>query len=549
MTTERGVVVNWKEFLSSPQACVVALVLVFLVVRVFVPEPYYFVGVDEARYLGLAQNFPEHKLYSDTLFLQHMPLYPYLIAITDFVLNDLLSSGLFVAFLMSGLTLVVLLFLFKNLKKKNAWLFLFALLFSLNWALAELSRLVFKETTYIAFFWASIMFFWLGLKKSKKWFWASGVFAALTALASDQVIFLFPIFLLTAFLTRTNFRQWQVFVPLIMGGVAYAFWLVLRLSVYLSVVAAPIGVDGVIEDTTSFGIGQLLSPFSFPESVRLTEAEFTIDFVQMAGAVGYLFNTYPFLITPNLSRTAIDSLFGFGNLFFVLVWYVPVIAWLAWFLWKKAKKVFEKKNYFNNLDVLFAAYLAILLVPMLTGVGVWRHIILSLIPLLYFETQALFSIFQKFMEKDVVRKGFVVIACFFVVVWIATHPHLSFAREPIVQGRAVAEELKTLPEKGVFVQTGYSMELAYLLPEKRVYGLVSDINNMKKYLGMFNITYVVLGNKTWAPANEPSVKYVRARTDMFFPIKTIKEEYPLESVLPDKFVIYQVNQSLVPREV
>lgn len=538
---------NWKEFLASPQACIIALVLLFAVVRVFAPEPYYFVAVDEARYLGLAQNFPSHTLYAETRFLQHMPAYPYLIAITDFVLNNPVASGLLVSFVMGTLTLILLLVLFKNLNKKNTWLFLFALLFSLNWALVELSRLVFKETTYIAFFWATVVFYWLGIKKSSKWFWVSGVFAALTALSSDQVIFLFPMLLLTGYLMKVPWKQWRPYIPIVLGGIAYAFWLAIRLQFYLMHAAAPIGVDGVIEDTARFGLGQLLSPFSLPESARLTRAGYGNNAVQVVSNLGYLFNTYPFLITPNLSRERIGQVRLLDFLFILLV-YVPIGLWLARWFWKKGEILTrERKWWFNDKQVIFALYWALLAVPILTGVGNWRHVILSVIPLLYFLTESLFSIFHKFMEKPPVRIGFALIAAFFVIAWVFAHPHLSFAREEVVQGYALAEELKTLPGDGFFVQTGYSMEQAYLLPEKRVYGIVSNASNLEVYLDKFNISYVVLGSKTWAPSDEPSLGFIKSRPDYFVPIKVVTEQYPLRNVAADRFVVYQVNQSLVPR--
>jgi hypothetical protein len=111
-----------------------------------------------------------------------------------------------------------------------------------------------------------------------------------------------------------------------------------------------------------------------------------------------------------------------------------------------------------------------------------------------------------------------------------------------VQGYAVANELRALPEDGIFVQTGYSMELDYLLPEKRVYGIVSNSTNLQKYIGMFNISYLVLGNKTWAPANEPSLDFIRTHPELFAPIKTVTERYPINSIAPDVYSIYRVKK-------
>ncbi len=538
---DEGGIVNWKEFLASPQACIIALAAVFIAVRLFAPTPFYYVGADEARYLALAHNFPYHTMHGGTLFLQHMPMYPYLIAITNFVLQNDAVAGLFVSFAMGLLLLGVMIKGFRNLNKSNTWLFLFTILFALNWALVEFSRILFKETTYMVFFWAAVVFYWFGIRKSEKWFWASGIAAVLAAFSSDQVIFLFPILLLTLFIMPPKKIRWKAFVPIVLGGLAYAFWLGIRLQFYLTHVAAPIGVDGIIENTSPFGLGQILSPFSFPESLRLTQAEFTLDIPQMASAIGYLFDTYPFLITPNLAWSTAGELLKLHNIAFMLIWYLPLVALFAIWLWKTAKKNLKERQYKGNIDLLFFAYLVLLVIPMFTGVGVMRHIILSIIPVLYFETQALFMLFNKFMEKQPVRIGFVILSALFIVFWIIAHPHFTLGSQKIVQGYEVANELRSMQGDGIFVQTGYSMELDYLLPEKRVYGIVSDSTSLQKYIKDFNISYLVLGSKTWAPADEPSLDFIRSHPDLFTPIKTVSERYPINNVEPDSYTIYKVN--------
>ncbi len=538
---DEGGIVNWKEFLASPQACILALAAVFIVLRLFAPTPFYYVGADEARYLALAHNFPHHTMHGGTLFLQHMPMYPYLIAITTFVLQNDLATGLIVSFAMSISVLAILLKLFKTEAKTNTWFFLFSLLFSLNWALVELSRIVFKETTYIAFWWSAIAFYWLGLKRSPKWLWLSGIFAALTAFASDQVIFLFPAMLITLFLIPSKRAGWHKYIPIVIGGIAYALWIAIRLQFYMTHTFAPVGIDGIIEDVSQFTPGNLLNVFSFPESDRLSLASGFNNPLQIAANLGYLLDTYPFLFTPNLSRAMLGSVFTVKNALVAIIWYIPLLVLGALWLWKRAKQFVKEKKLLNNTDLIFAAYLILLVLPILSGVGNWRHIILSVIPVLYFETQALFMLFNKFMEKEPVRVGFVILSALFIVCWIVAHPHFSLGAQKIVQGNSVANELRALPGDGIFVQTGYSMELDYLLPEKRVYGIVSNSTNLQKYIKEFNISYLVLGNKTWAPADEPSLDFIRAHPELFAPIKTVNERYPINSIVPDVYTIYQVK--------
>jgi hypothetical protein len=534
--------VNWKEFLFSKHTCIILLALIFVVIRIFFAEPYYYASADEARYMTLARNFPNHTYYANTLYLQHPPLFPYVLALADFIIHNDLVSGLVVAFVSSALLCLVLYRWFLMLKKPGTWIFLYLLLLSINWVLAEMSRLVYKETFYILLFWTAVVFYWFGFKKNNYWFYISAIPAALLSFTADHAIFLIPTYIITAILYNNKRSKLHKYLPILISGLTYAIWIVIRLQFYLTHTYAPIGVDGVIENVSSFSPMQLLTPVKFPESVKYLYWG-SSDLLKF-GSFGYLLNMYPFLITPNLTRDTFLKFANIENAAFILLIYLPLIIILILYAFRK---VLSLRKRHDKEFICMAAYFLILISPLFTHGAVYRYGVLAIIPLLYFETEALFGIFKKLMDKQYVRAGFVLFSVLFVLIWIFMHPHLSFTSEKVVQGSEVAKVLKNLPGDGIFVQTGFSEEQAYLLPEKHIYGLVSNDTDFIRYLGIFNISYVVLGNYSWANVRMPSIEYLHERPDMFVPIRTVEQIYPLR-VNSDKFVIYQVNKSLLPKD-
>ncbi len=543
-----GIFYCFKKLLCNNKSIILCLILLFVAVRLFVSGPAYLIAGDEARYLGLAANFPYHTLYG-TIFLQHMPMYSYLIAIINYLFSNDLVSALFVSFFMEVFLLFILVFWFRLLHKSNNWIFIFILFFSLNWPLAEFSRIVFKETTYFAFFWTTIVLYWYGLKKHSKWFYLSAIAGALTAFSSDQVIFLFPILIITLFLIKDNNKNlWKKYIPIIATLAAYSFWLFIRINYYISHVAAPIGVDGVIEETQDFSLMQVFSPFSFSESKPLTEAQFTLNIPRMASTIGYLFNMYPFLIQPHLNIDTAYVLLELDQLLFIIIWYIPLVFILLTRVLHYIKKTFHDKLYFDNVELVLMIYFIILIAPMSTGVGVWRHIMLSIVVLFYFLTDGLNKLLFNFMKKELVKCLFVIFSLLFVIFWLVNNPYFSFFSDKIVQGHSLVNEFESLPDGGIFVQSGYSMEAPYLMPNKRIYGIPGNITKFANYINMFNISYIVLGNKTWSPAPEKSLSFIKSRPDLFIKSSQIVEvypnnTYPTSRFATDYFWIYRVNSS------
>ena len=82
--------------LNSNQKLMLFLVFaVFLAIRLFVQNPVYFIGGDDAKYLTLARHFPYHTLDNKSLFLLHGPMYPYIIHFFSYIFEDYIGAIMF----------------------------------------------------------------------------------------------------------------------------------------------------------------------------------------------------------------------------------------------------------------------------------------------------------------------------------------------------------------------------------------------------------------------------------------------------------------------
>ena len=104
--------------------------------------------------------------------------------------------------------------------------------------------------------------------------------------------------------------------------------------------------------------------------------------------------------------------------------------------------------------------------------------------------------------------------------------------------------MNILPGRNILVETGYSEEQAYLLPQKNIYGLSPSSENLERDIYFFNITYIAIGDHPWPAGEFESVKYIQSRIDLFIPIASFEEKYSAKDFWIDTYTIYKVNNSL-----
>ncbi|MGV8150751.1 MAG: hypothetical protein ACP5NV_03425 [Candidatus Woesearchaeota archaeon] len=529
------------------------LFILFILLRAFVSYPYYFIAGDEARYLGLAESFPKHTLYGEnTLFLQHGPIFPYSIHLVNLLLHNDLLSGMIISLIASAISFFVMIKFLKLLEKNDTWIFWFMLFFTLSYNMTQISTFVYYESLYFLIFLSAITLFLSYIKNNdKKSLFFSTLLGIIFAFATDKVIFLVPVLLLMILFYSDKKKNLTQYVSVGLICIAYFIVLMIRLNSFLNYDYLPIGVDGLIEDVRHFGLGQLLSPFSFSEGQKFATFGFSINPVQIAAAIGYLINIIPFSIPVILNRADVMQIINLKNILLAIFIYIPILTIIAYGLFKRLKK--------NIFMILFALVCSL---PFVTGLANSRHLILISIPLFYFFAEGITSLVyskkififnlnrrNRTIKKNIMSRFFILhskkislpllfLIIIISIIHISHNTSFTLTRQKVVQGHIAAEYVETLPKNGVFVQTGYSIEQAYLL-DKRVYGLVDNTQNMLKYIDYFDINYVIIGSKKWTNIDESSIKYIKTHPEKFRLIKTVDETYPFPEP-KDRFYVYEI---------
>ena len=97
-------------------------------------------------------------------------------------------------------------------------------------------------------------------------------------------------------------------------------------------------------------------------------------------------------------------------------------------------------------------------------------------------------------------------------------------RDP-VEGTPVARYLKELPGEGIMAGVGYSPELAYLLPEKRVLGIPPSPGDLDRQIEYYDIDYLVQGQHYRRAFDRGSHSYIRKHPEKYKLIKVVNVKY------------------------
>ncbi|MEA1926591.1 MAG: glycosyltransferase family 39 protein, partial [Candidatus Auribacterota bacterium] len=156
----------------------IVIFILFLLVRVFVTSPYYFIAMDEAKYLTLARNFPHHTLFNNQLYLVHPPGFPYLIRLFSLVLPDHIA-GITVSFFFAAVTFFALIKLFRLFGKDSYWITIALFPLAVSPLHISTSRVIYKDSIFFGLFTLSLFFYLKGLiKNDRNYLYGAGLIGA-----------------------------------------------------------------------------------------------------------------------------------------------------------------------------------------------------------------------------------------------------------------------------------------------------------------------------------------------------------------------------------
>src|SRR3989338_6095652 len=189
---------------------IIFLFVVFLFLRVFVSNPSMLLASDNLKFLVTAQNFPNHTLYNNQLYLLHPPVYPYVIYFLTSIFQEDYIAATFLSLLSASVAFFLIYGLIILLTKSFNITFFTLVFYTLSVNFIPLSRLVSRESFLFLLIILTLYFYVKGVKLySKNSIWASAFFGVLLALTSDFVIFVLPALVLSYIIfnkEKLNFR-------------------------------------------------------------------------------------------------------------------------------------------------------------------------------------------------------------------------------------------------------------------------------------------------------------------------------------------------------
>ncbi|MAG92080.1 hypothetical protein CMO83_05380 [Candidatus Woesearchaeota archaeon] len=538
-----------RKLRKSRNLVLVFLFLIFLALRLFTSTPSHFIGGDDAKYLKLADNFPNHTLDNKSLFLLHGPGFPYAIHFLSYLSEDHIA-GIVISLISSIVAFFVLYKLIMLVSKNYNLAIMTLVLFTLSVENIKFATLIHKESFMIMLFLLSIYFFLKGVLKDKRYYYFASFFGIVTALTTDHVLFLLASFV-AAYAIFGNLKKIQksAAIPIILTVLFYSLILFTRFSVYSSNVYYSTGVDGVIEKVSDFGVRQIFSPAYFPETIELVFSKSSL-IVNVLFIFGYMFNIVPFVIPPGLDRSTVNTLFS-DNLtsFFTSI---KLIVYLALFLMfiigiYYLLKDLKKKKFRNNPHLFFFLMFLLFIFPITQRITTIRFVLMATIPLFYFIALGAVKIKINRNFKINLLLLAVLILLLTPFYWIASNNHFVLSADKTIEASNTAAFLDTLPEEGVMSQVGYSPELNYQT-DKRIITMPSDPSTLDRILKDFEISYILYGERYWEKFsddnadrvfNYDTIEYVRENPQKFRLIKVIKEDYEVIGAT-DEISVYEV---------
>lgn len=497
----------------------------FLVLRLFSPDPYYLLGGDQCTFLELGRTFPKHQLFNHELYLIHPPLFDYVIGVLHLVL-PLLAAGLVATLLFSCVNLLAMRALgeFEGLPGAAIFAGLTYLALSrpaiaYDYHVARVSPLV--ATTALAL----LAFLRLLRDPSRKTLLIAIAANAACLLVSDQAILLLPCEAAIIW-ARGSFRQWR-WVPLGFASAGAALlWPAVRLVRFLSRADLPAGIDGAIEFTRNFPWRAVIQPNYLP----FTNAHRSL-FTQTSLS---LLNLKPAL----LAGLPVDLV-----LIPRTVSMIVVLGLTAAALARRDRR--RSAALWLGLSIFF-------LLPVGVGMNEWYGMgfIVPFVLLMMEGAAAVLAWAGSLLRNPDahVTVALSAVCALLAAIWMAAPvpgPHglldprggtnFLFARTPLTRASGICRYFDSMPRDiGIMAPQGLSPEVVYLT-DKRVVALPFDPRLLDRFIAEYRISYIVTSSE-YLPQYRDSVlnlytshlvsPYIVDHLERYRLVRSLHEGYP-----------------------
>jgi len=482
----------------------------FILIKFFSASPYYFISMDEGKYLKLAENLPSYTLFNRNFYISHPPFYPLIIKLLAFSISDY-AAGLLVSQLSAIGFILLAVFLLRLLKTKESVIYAAAVFLSVSHLLYYWTNMIYKEVFFTSLSYLFIFSFAASLFKEGKRFTVTASIAGFfLGFTSDLMVFLFPVIICIILLYgKGHVRRREygtLFLPAVLMLASYGIWVAGRWWIYANNIYYPAGVDGLIEKVGDYRLIYLLTPRSFRWTKELTQAGISLNPGHYVKYLGAFFNLLPPFHVSSASIARKDIV-----LFAII--YAPLTAFLFSGI-VSSLRAKDRVGYLM-LVIMFSFFASVVF-----GISDPRFSIPALLPAAYFLGIGLTK--NKKLEKAL-SLFLPVFLAGFTLFWIWSHPYFFGSLRKVTELQKTGEFINTLPKDGVMAQFGYPPEIAYLT-DKRVMCLPLRTGEFEEQIKLYDINYIVCGaGETY---NADVIKYMEDNAGRFLKIKEIEEEYP-----------------------
>jgi len=509
------------------------LFALFVLVRIFVSSPYYFMYLEEAKFLKLAKTLPNYSLYNNHIYLAHPPIISCLIRLFSFFLHDHIA-GITVSFGFSILSFILLIKLFSFIGKNRYFTTMALFVFIVSPLYIPLSNIIYKESVFLGLFLLSLYFYIKGLVLARNGYLiGAGCASAACCLTWDLgLVYLLPCFIVGNFVFRKPklCLRGLIFLFLIIF-IFYGLWLFLRFNIFTNNRLYSVGMDGTLEYVRDFNLKQLFFPSAF-FPVTMSMVNHNVDLSYFGLRCGF----YPFTPLWDLPEFFYKALY-------IFVAFIAIISVIRTCVQKSIKD--NPAFFFSILLFLFSMMTIVHPQP--------RYMLPILLPIGYLFAEGITLISYILPKRIPISK---IIAWVIVVVLVAAtvnyliqNKYLIFALKKEVECEKTAQYLDSLPHDGIMAQLGYPPELAYLT-NKRIVALPIFPEILDHFINIYGVNYILYGQHYWAPIRKENahsiwcyqtIKYIQSNPQKYPLIKIIEENYKSRN-WPDRIFIYGVSQ-------
>jgi 4-amino-4-deoxy-L-arabinose transferase-like glycosyltransferase len=547
-----------KERLFTHRNILITLFVIFLFLRLFVNYSSTFLGADSIKYLEVARNFPYHTLNNNQLFINHGPLYPYVIYFFALIFQDEFVASLIISLLAASITFFIVYRLFMLLFNNFYVTFVALLFFTLSDELIIAASIPSKESFTVMLIILSIYYYIKAVKfYDKKSLLLASLFGGALALTADHVVFLFPTFILSYIFFNKEGINWKKFIfpnlkyaaiPFIIVLLVYTSWIGVKAYQYMNNEFYPSGLEGAPVPTKGFGVLELLDPVSFEDYDPNRGRGITLRARHYAFGLGYMFNMIPFDIPRGLNLTTMHYLLFPRHVMYMIIIYLP-LALIATFSFLYILKDFIRtKKIYNNANLYLIAVFLIFLFPLTQKVSSPRYIYADYLLLYYFIGLGFFMLFKKMKMLKVYRNLAPLAVALLLILagfWYYHNSYFVLFNEKFVPANRTAEFIRTNLEEddAIMAQAGYTHKLNYLT-KNRILGLPPLSENLLPLIKYYDIDYVVFGNYytyVYYYYAQESIEFIKEHPEKFELVTSIKEDYgDLTRNNKDEVFIYKV---------